>query len=136
MRPEREYASAEEMRYATLMKIGVQAAFVLLVATFALYLAGVLEPLVPIRELPKYWSLSAAEFARATHAPTGWRWLAELDRGDVANFAGMALLASISALGALAVAPMFVRRGELGQAAIAVLLFAVVAIAAVLAGAP
>jgi hypothetical protein len=74
----------------------VRIAFTLLVATFALYVLGVLDPLVPTRELVRVWSLPVERYVAATGAPTGWGWLAVLGKGDYLNFIGIALLATIT----------------------------------------
>ncbi len=55
----------------------------ILLVTFALYLTGVLQPGVPIEELPDYWTLSAHEYLEAVnheflHRPdvvVGWGWI-------------------------------------------------------------
>jgi len=125
-----DYAPPEHLRFAKVLRIGVRAGFALLVIGFAAYLAGVLEPVVPIDQLPNYWGLSAAEFARVTGAPTGWAWLAQLGKGDVLNLAGIVWLSAVSSLAVLAVVPIFARRGETAQVIICLLLVAVLALAA------
>ena len=71
-------------------------AFALLVASFAVYLLGVMEPLVPTAELVRLWSLPVDRYVAATGAPTGWGWLKMLGKGDYVNFIGIALLATIT----------------------------------------
>jgi hypothetical protein len=125
-----KYASPEQLRYARVLSLGVQAGFVILVATFILYLSGILVPLIPVDQLPKYWGLSAAEFAKATGSPTGWAWLAQVAKGDVANLLGIVVLASISMVSTLAVLPTFARRGDRLHVVIAILLVLVLAVSA------
>jgi ABC-type Na+ efflux pump permease subunit len=125
-----KYASPEQLRYAKVLGMGVQVGFGLLVLSFALYLAGVLEPLVPVDQLPKYWGLSAAEFVKVTHTPTGWGWLAEIGRGDMVNLIGIVVLASVSAFSTLAVLPIFARRGETAHLIISALLIVVLIVSA------
>jgi hypothetical protein len=130
MDDQNRYASSEELRYARVLEISVRVGLVLLIASFALYLSGALPPLVPLADLQKYWSLSAREFAATTHQPTGWGWLAQLGKGDIANFAPIAFLAGVSAVCSLAVLPQFLRRGDLVHAAILILQIAVLVLAA------
>lgn len=125
-----KYASPEQLRYAKVLSLGVQAGFIALVVTFALYMTGVLAPLVPVDQLPKYWGLSAAEFAKATGSPTGWDWVRLAAKGDIVNLVGIVVLASVSAFSTLAVLPIFLRRGERAHVAIAVLLVAVLVVSA------
>lgn len=125
-----KYASPEQLRYAKVLSLGVQAGFVILVVCFILYLTGILVPLVPVDQLPKYWGLSAAEFAKATGTPTGWAWLALVTKGDMANLLGIVVLASVSAVSTLAVLPIFARRGDRAHVAISLLLVLVLAISA------
>ena len=103
-------------------------AFALLVATFALYVLGVLDPLVPTRDLARVWGLPVDRYVAATGAPTGWNWLAVLGRGDYLNFIGIALLASISLICYARIVPALPRL----HAALALIQIAVLLAAAVL----
>lgn len=125
-----KYASPEQLRYAKVLSLGVQAGFVILVVCFILYLTGVLVPLVPVDQLQNYWGLSAAEFAKATGTPTGWAWLAQVTKGDMANLLGIVVLASVSAVSTLAVLPIFARRGDRTHVVISLLLVLVLAVSA------
>jgi hypothetical protein len=125
-----KYASPEQLRYARVLSAGVQLGFVMLVVSFVIYMTGVLPPLVPLEELPRYWGLPVGEFVKATHTPTGWGWLAQLGRGDMLNILGIAVLAAISAVSTLAVLPFFARRGELAHLVISILLIAVLVLSA------
>jgi hypothetical protein len=125
-----KYASPEQLRYAKVLGLGVQSGFVLLVISFILYMAGVLKPLIPVSQLPKYWGLPAAQFVKATHTPVGWGWLSDIGMGDELNMIGIAVLASVSAISTFAVLPFFARRGEKAHMAIAVLLIGVLLLSA------
>jgi hypothetical protein len=124
------YASPEELRYARVLQIGSWAGLVMLIASFVAYVSGALSPLIPLTDLPKYWGLSAQEFVAATHQPTGWAWLEQLDRADIANLAPIAFLAGVSGLCSLAVLPQFLRRGDTMHAMILLLQIAVLVLAA------
>jgi hypothetical protein len=125
-----KYASPEEMRYARVLEVGATVGLVALALSFVIYLLGVLPPLVPLEDLPKYWTLSAREFVQASHSPTGWDWLRLIGKGDILSLGAIAFLAGLSALCSLAVLPLFVRRGELAHAIIIVLQIAVLVLAA------
>ena len=103
------YASREELRFARVLEIGVRIALLALVVSFALYVSGVLPPLVPLSELPSYWSLPVHEFVRATHTPTGWQWLALLDKGDILNLLPIAVMGTLAGVCCLGVLPLYLR---------------------------
>lgn len=124
------YAAPEQLRYAAVLEAAVRVGFALLVVSFLLYLAGIPRPQVPLDELPRYWGLPVQEYVKATHTPTGWAWLALLGRSDMLNLLGVAVLASASALGTLAVLPSFARRRERALWAIALLQLVVLALSA------
>jgi hypothetical protein len=124
------YASPEQLRYALVLSAGVRLGFVLLLVTFFLYLSGLLQPLIPVDQLPKYWGLPVDEYVRATGTPTGWGWLAQLARGDLLNLAGIAVLAGISAIASASVLPVFARRRETAHLVICVLQIVVLVVSA------
>ena len=130
MNDRNRYASPEELRYARVLGIGARVGLVLLIVSFVLYVSGVVPPLVPLADLPKYWSLPAREFVASTHQLTGWAWLRQIGKGDIATLAPIAFLAGVSVLCSLAVLPQFVRRGEVVHAAILVLQIVVLVLAA------
>jgi hypothetical protein len=130
MDDQNRYASPEELRYARVLQIAARVGLLLLIASFVVYVSGALSPLVPLTDLPKYWGLSAREFVAATHQPTGWAWLEQIGKSDIANLAPIAFLAGVSALCSLAVLPQFVRRGDAMHAAILVLQVVVLVLAA------
>lgn len=125
-----EYAPVEHLRYAVILSAGVKFGFVLLVLSFLAYVSGLLEPMIPLEDLPKYWGLPIDKFVAATHTPTGWGWAAHIGNGDMLNLVGIAVLAGISMICSLVVAMIFARRGERVYLVIAILLVAVLAVAA------
>ena len=82
-----------------------------LIMGFILYIFGVLTPLVPLEELPQYWSLSLTQFLEKTGAPTGWRWTSMLGYGDVIPFIGVTILASVTFVCFLVLLFSFLQRG-------------------------
>ena len=83
-----------DLIYARWIDTWSRLALATLVASFAAYVLGVLEPLIPLERLPALWRLPAERFVAESGAPTGWDWLARLGQGDYLNFAGIALLAT------------------------------------------
>ena len=53
---------AEQERYARWLERGSRLGFVLLVIGLVVYLTGMVEPHVPIAQLPALWSLPADRF--------------------------------------------------------------------------
>ncbi len=111
----------EQRIYAQWLAAGSRLSFALLVTTFIIYLAGVVPPLVPVADLPKYWGLSAARYVAATGTPTGWHWLDLLSRSDVMNLAGIACVALVTPVCFTRLVPEFVRQRENTFAAIALM---------------
>lgn len=85
-----------ELIYARWLDWGTRVALGVLVAAFLAYVLGVLEPWVPLAQLPTVWVLPVEQYIAAVAAPRGWGWLALAGRGDFASFAGIALLALVT----------------------------------------
>lgn len=84
--------SEEQHLYARWLEWGGRASLAVLILSFLAYVLGLLEPLVPLRELPRLWSLPVDQYLSAAGAPQGWGWLRLLDKGDYLNYAGIAML--------------------------------------------
>lgn len=84
----------ESRIFARWIAVGMGLGFSALVASFALYILGVLPASIPPPDLPRYWGLPVSRYLAATGAPTGWSWVSRLGQGDVLNFAGLAILAA------------------------------------------
>lgn len=111
----------EQRIYARWLAGGSLFSLVLLTATFVAYLTGAAPPLVPIEDLPKYWSLSAAQYVAATGTPTGWHWAALLGRLDDLTLLAIACVASVTPVCFARLVPEFVRQREGIYAAIALM---------------
>lgn len=131
-----KYASPEQLRYAKVLGYGIRTGFILLVISFFLYVSGILHPLVPISEIPKYWGLPVDQYVKITHTPTGWAWVTQIWKGDMLNLVGIAVLAGISIISTLAILPIFARNREKMQIIISVLLVVILLVSAsnILAG--
>ena len=113
--------SPGKLRYATTLFYLSAASFIIMLVTYFLYVFGVTTPLVPLDEMPKLWVHSAPEYLAKAHIPQGWGWIRLLSRGDMANFIGIALLASITLICYVQLVWSFVKSKEKIMVAIAVL---------------
>lgn len=118
----------EQRRYARWLRVGSVVGLLVMGLGFVAYATGLLPATVPPAMLPQWWALPAAEFVRASGAPTGWGWAARVGRGDMAALGGIALLAACPVPGLLALLPLYLRRREralallcLGEALVIVL---------------
>jgi hypothetical protein len=101
-----------DLIYARWIDVGSRLALAVLLASFAAYVLGVFEPLIPLERLPALWRLPAAQFVAQSGAPAGWGWLAHLGQGDYLNFAGIALLATGTLVAYLRLLIWLAGRGE------------------------
>ena len=116
--------------YARWLEWGTRAGLALLASSFVVYAFEMLDPLVPHARLAEIWHLPIEYFVAASGAPTGWGWLARLDKGDYLTLLGVALLGMTSAVCYARVLVVFMRRGERLQAAVAAAQVAVLLAAA------
>ena len=119
-----------EQAYARVLRRGGRLGVVAMAVTFALYVSGIVPPLVPIDQLPRYWGLSAADYVRAAKLPQGWGWMPLVGRGDVLNFIGVVLLAALTIVAYVRIVPILFRRRDLPYLFIVVAEIAVLALAA------
>ncbi|MDT8446995.1 MAG: DUF1634 domain-containing protein [bacterium] len=82
--------------YGELLGKLVNVGIVLLFVTFVVYVSGLLPPVIPMEDLPKYWVMPLNEFLEAAGSPTGWGWTQRLGAGDYLTITGIAFLASVS----------------------------------------
>lgn len=122
--------AVEQAVYARVLRRGVRIGLIGLSVTFALYVSGVVRPVIPISELPRYWSLSAGEYVQIARLPQGWGWVPLVGRGDFLNFLGVALLAGLTIIGYLRILPILFRRRDVVYLFIAAAEIAVLALAA------
>jgi len=122
--------SRAQRLYATWLDWGARLGLLALVLGFALYVFGVLNPHVPMEQLPGLWSQPAASYLKQTGTPTGWGWLALVHEGDLLNLVGVALLTGCSLPPLLGVAALYLRQRDWPMAAICTLIVAVIVLAA------
>jgi hypothetical protein len=119
-----------ELIYARWLGGCTRAALAVLIASFAAYALGLLEPLVALQRLPEVWALPLERFLSATGAPTGWEWVGVALKGDYANLVGIAMLGMVSVVCYLRLLGPLVRNKERALAILAALQIAVLLAAA------
>jgi len=113
-------ADADQLLYAGILAKGMYLGLGILLVTFVLYLTGIMQPSIPIEELPRLWTLSAHdyletvnhEFLHQPHVVDGWRWVALLGAGDFVNFVGIAILAAVTIVCYLGILPSLLRKKD------------------------
>jgi len=123
-------ASEEQIKYANILNFGMWGGLLALVVTFVVYLSGILQNFIPIEELPKYWVMNVKYYLHASHAPTGWGWLALAGKGDYLNFIGIAFLAGLTIFCYLAILPILIKKKDTQFIVIAIIEVAVLLLAA------
>ena len=126
----KEYATEEQRLYADILDKGMKIGLAILVITFGLYVFGIMEPKVPVNELPGYWSMSVHDYLAATGIGTGWSWVGSIGRGDLLNFTGIAFLAGVTIVCYLAIVPSLLRKKDTAYVVLALVEVAVLVLAA------
>lgn len=86
----------EQMVYANLLDIGMKAGLAMVVISFVLYVLGIVEPHVPLADLPRYWSMPVGKYLEAANVGHGWTWVRLVHKGDFLNFIGIAFLSAVT----------------------------------------
>lgn len=55
-------ASQEQIQYAKILEKGMYAGLLLMVITFALYVSGIMKPLIPLAEIPTMWTMKSGAY--------------------------------------------------------------------------
>ena len=120
----------EQIIYANLLVIGVWAGIVILVATYAIYVTGILPAHVDMSLIPKLWGMGVSEYLEMTHSPHGWGWAALLSQGDFLIYLCFAFLALMTIVCYLVLVRGYSRQKDWIFTAIAVLEIVVLSVAA------
>ena len=123
-------ASPAQLRYADTLFYGALLGFVTMLITYALYVFGVMTPQIPLDDMPRLWSQSAAAYRAAGNIPQGWGWLALVGKGDMCNFIGIAFLAALTIICFVQLAIGLLRQKQWIMAIIAILEVLVLSLAA------
>jgi hypothetical protein len=124
------HVTEEQLVYAKVLNLGMKVGLAALVISFALYVLGIMEPHIPLQDLPKYWKLPVHEYLKQTNIHQGWSWLYMLNKGDFLNFIGIAFLAGVSIICYLSIIPSLFRKKDIIYAVLAIVEVAVLVLAA------
>jgi hypothetical protein len=116
--------------YARWLDVATRAGFAISLIAFLVYVSGLVEPFVPLEQLPQLWTLPAARFVEVTGEPTGWGWLGMLGYADFLNLAAVALFGVVTLVCYARIVPLLFAEGERLQAFIALAQVLVLAAAA------
>ena len=122
--------SPEQIIYANLLVIGVWAGIVILVATYVIYVTGILPAHVDMSLIPRLWGKGVNEWLEMTHSPHGWGWAALLTKGDFLNYIGFAFLALMTIVCYLVLVRGYSRQKDWIYAVVAILEIVVLSAAA------
>jgi hypothetical protein len=122
--------STEQIIYANLLVIGVWTGIFILVATYVIYVTGILPAHVDMSLIPNLWGKGVGEYLELTHSPHGWGWAALLSKGDFINYIGFAFLALMTIVCYLVLVRGYSRQKDWIYAAITVLEIVVLSVAA------
>lgn len=100
---------AEQLPYAQVMHWGTLTGFIVLIGTFVAYVFSWLPASIPLEQMPHLWSLSAADYLKATGTPTGWHWLFNMGKGDSASLLGIAILSGSSIACIASIMPVYAK---------------------------
>lgn len=120
----------EQRRYARVLDWSARIGLVVLVASFAAYLTGLMDSHIPPQRLPELWIHPVDRFVELTGSPRGWGWVAMIHLGDIAGLLGIAILAGGSVACLLALVPLYAARGDRAYVWICVAEVVVVVVAA------
>lgn len=136
--PETQEATGEQVLYAKVLEAGMLTGLLILFATFAIYVSGLMSPAVPLDRVPDYWHQGVNEYLEEVnheylhleHPVTGWAWMSWVGKADFLNFVGIAVLAGVTILCYLAILPTLLRKKDVAYFLMAVLEACVLALAA------
>lgn len=123
-------AAPAQIRYANTLFYGSVIGFVIMLATYALYVLGILEPQIPLEQMPTLWTQSAAVYRETGNIPQGWGWLRLVTKGDISNFVGIVILAGLTIVCFIQLGCSFLRRKDWLMSGIALLEVLVLTLAA------
>jgi hypothetical protein len=108
-----------QLIYAAQLSRTVKVALVVVVATFALYVGGVVPTYIPLERLPDYWGLPARTYLQTAGLRSGWSWIYLLRYGEFLSCIGIAGLATVTIVCYLRILPCTIRNRDRLYAGIA-----------------
>ncbi len=123
-------ATEEQIAYAKLLDLGMKVGLLSVICTFTVYVVGILEPHVPLRDLPIYWSMPVKQYLAVNSIHPGWSWLGMLGKSDFLNFTGIAFLAGITIFCYIRIIPILFSKKDTIYGVLAIIEVLVLALAA------
>ncbi len=123
-------ATEEQLAYAGVLELGMKIGLLMLIVIFIIYLSGLLPPHVPVKDLPKYWSMPVNKYLAATHIHTGWSWLYMLGKGDFLNFISIVFLAGVTIVCYIRIIPILFRKKDMTYVVFSIIEVLILALAA------
>lgn len=123
-------AGPEQVLYAKLLEKGMFLGLVLIIITYLIYVLGVIKPYIPLRDVPKYWTMNVHHYLETTKIESGWAWLGMVRYSDFLNFVPIAVLAGITIMCFLAIVPVLWKREDKVYAGFALAEALILAVAA------
>jgi len=123
-------ATEEQRIYANILDIGMKIGLGGIIASFILYVSGIMTPRIPLNEVSNYWGLKSHAYLETTSIKGGWTWVGLYNYGDFINFFPIAFLAGITIICYMAIIPTLLRKKDTVYATLAVLEVVVLAAAA------
>lgn len=123
-------ASPEQIIYADILFYGSWSGILIMTITYIIYLTGILDPYIPIKDIPLYWSKNVHHYVEQAHVPLGWGWLSLIGKADFLNFAGVVLLAVLTIIGFISLIPAYLKKKDTAFVVIAILEVLVLILAA------
>ena len=78
--------TAEQIRYSGFLEKGMYFGLALLLLTFAVYVTGILDPYLPMEDLPVHWTKGVHDYLEDAQIEPGWAWLSMIGYGDFLNW--------------------------------------------------
>lgn len=122
--------SREQIIYANLLLLGMVTGIIVMMITYAIYLAGFLPPHVDMSVISANWGKGIHDYLEITHSPNGWGWTALLLKGDFLNYIGFTLLGLMTIACYLVLVRGFFRKKDWIYAVISILEILVLSLAA------
>jgi len=114
-------ATEEQVIYANILNIGMKIGLVGIIASFLVYLSGLMSPMIPVTEVSNYWGMKSHDYLVAANIQSGWTWVGLYRYGDFINFFPIAFLAGVTVFCYLAIIPTLLRKKDSVYAVIAML---------------
>lgn len=121
---------SEQTRYAGVLEKGMLVGLATLFVTFILYVSGLVDPHIPLAEVPNHWAVDVETYLKQTGIEGGWSWVLRVEHADFMNFIGIAILAGVTVLCYLSIIPLLWKKGDRLYVLFAVLEVIVLSVAA------